>query len=235
MNTIIPMSRRNLIKLGTMGFLGLASGELLFPNQSFASEIHSELSKVAYPGPVPAIRISLSDDTGAAPIQSLEVPLLQSANVKQDSKSTFARVKAFECRTVDDTSVYSLDILLRDADEYVEESEENDDQSAVRAIVTIGANWGANQSTIQIVTGQFEIIQTNPLVTYSNTWYALMQKTHSIQQNYNGSRTQVNPGWGPDSVDLESDKWTCGGATGGMWTDLLTGQVSYFTVELYLV
>lgn len=235
MNAYRSLSRRDMFKMGAVGLLGLASAELLTASPAFASEFNSEQAAAIRNYPVPMIRTTLVDSASNQPVRSFEAPLLHSANLRKINDDSHVSVNSASYCSKGSMLLYSVDLSLESADNYVEESKENEDQTAVQARVTIGANWGPNQSTVQIVKGQFEIIQKNPLVTYSNTWYALMQKSHHIQQNYNGSFTQLEPGWGAESVNPETDAWTCGGATGGLWTDLITGQVSYFTVELYLL
>lgn len=103
----------------------------------------------------------------------------------------------------------------------------------VYARVAIGVNWGPDKSTIQIQRGTFEVSQSNPLVSYSNAFYGMMQKANYTSNTFNGKSLTIETGWPVDNFDAQVDAYTCGGAVGGEAMNFLTGEVFNFTFEIY--
>jgi len=70
-------------------------------------------------------------------------------------------------------------------------------------------------------------------VIYSNAFYGVMQKEHYLSDMFNGKPLTVTTGWPSQPFNAEADQWTCGGAVGGLLTDLTNGEQQDFTVEIY--
>lgn len=135
----------------------------------------------------------------------------------------------------DGVSTYTIEHALSlDKSYYKEEVQESDDTLEMYVRLSLGVLWGENKESIQIQRGTFCVSQTSPLVSYSNTGYAMMQKSHYMTDLFSGKETTIETGWPIDPFNEAADQYTCGGAVTGSGFNLMTGEELWYTIELYL-
>ena len=222
-----PVSRRGAVKMGALGLVCAVASGLGAACPAFADE-----------GAVPAnpkTRIIVrKHDTGET-IYERELPLSADCVASGESVPSLNRVAAEVSNgliLLDTEFVVPRSVGDAASRAVVDESQE-DEFSGIKAKITLAVNWGANKSSIQIQKGTFSITQVNPLVIYSNAFYGVMQKEHYLSDMFNGKPLTVTTGWPSQPFNAEADQWTCGGAVGGLLTDLTNGEQQDFTVEIY--
>lgn len=221
------LSRRNLMKLGVIGFTGIMASGIKSPLPAFAST----------PSPRninPRLQILVKNPKTGKTLNSLSQYLDLSKNTKITSNESIKILK-YDTEYSNGSSVYSINTAINlDGSTYVEETEESSESLNVYAKITLGVLWGENKDSIQIQRGTFSVTQKNPLIPFYNTSYAMMQKTHYITDFFNGNETTIETNWPIDPYDSSTDQYTCGGAVIGGCNNILTGEEYSFAVELYL-
>lgn len=118
---------------------------------------------------------------------------------------------------------------VSDSTEYFEISRTGGEEFGIDVSVTIGATWSNQGRDIEILFGEFSLLQNDPLIIFSNTWCALSQHGDTIQNAFNGGSIRLESDWDP--VSYEPTTFVYGGAVGGMCTNLMTGNTNYFAFE----
>lgn len=222
------VSRREAIALGVLGAAGVAVAGVKPTTPAFAEEGRIDTG--------PMVKAVIYDHITGKKVSERCFPLLTAAFESAGGDLSLNKV----CREVEDgitliTSEFNIPLKGSAASERAVIDEVKEDAfSGIKATVVLGVNWGANKSTIQIQRGTFSVTQVNPLVIYSNTFYGMMQKEHYLSDVFNGKPLTITTEWPSQPFDAEADQWTCGGAVGGLLTDLTNGEQQDFTVEIYL-
>lgn len=84
---------------------------------------------------------------------------------------------------------------------------ESDETLPLLAKIELTVAYFNDKTEIEIRSGKYSIVQTDPLVMYANAWYALMQKDKYVMNNFTESEASYETGWGPTPYDAEKDKW----------------------------
>jgi hypothetical protein len=193
--------------------------------------------------PIPEVKALITDKASGKTLASAEGGPLNLKRSKSSSGYPISEITSFTQEIQDDGIKYistarfltpiSEEKLKELVQEGYEESVKESDGLEVYARVAIGVNWGPDKSTIQIQRGTFEVSQSNPLVSYSNAFYGMMQKANYTSNTFNGKSLTIETGWPVDNFDAQVDAYTCGGAVGGEAMNFLTGEVFNFTFEIY--
>lgn len=224
------LSRREAILACAIGATGAAAAVSVSPFTAYAQDKYPESG-------VPATRVLIrrheSREVVVDKRQRLDwVPVAAGNGVATSLVSSATSAK------VDDAAQIAVDFSLPSAAGIealaIQDEIKEQDIEGIRARVSLAVSWGSDKSTIQIQKGTFSVTQIKPLYVYSNCFYGIMQKTHYLSEVFNGNSIVVETGWPSDPFNPEEDKWTCGGAVGGLITDLVGGEQYDFTVEIYL-
>lgn len=92
----------------------------------------------------------------------------------------------------------------------------------------------SDKTEIEIRSGKYSIVQTDPLVMYANAWYALVQKDKDVMDYFTESEASYETGWGPTPYDAEKDRWTCGSGMGATITDFINDSTYSFAIDCYI-
>ena len=227
------ISRRGLMKAAAIGVFGGALVGIASPRRAFA-----DLNQKAN-GFSPSLVVKAVDSsTGKllAIVRETIEPAWHESRMSE-AKEAAAPGGLVECWQTDEGTSGLISATSRiplRASAYREETKESDDGLELYVKLVLGVSWGEGQSSIQIQRGSFSVSQKSPLVTYSNTGYAMMQKSRFVSDLFNEPELTVETGWPADSFDTATDQYTCGGAVTGSGFNLMTGEEIYYTVELYL-
>ncbi len=221
------VSRRGAVKMGALGMACAMVSGLGATYPAFADEGAPVVS--------PRAKIVVRRHDSGEAVYERELFLSAGQVIDSEFEPSLSRVSA-EANgglVVFDTEFVVPRYGGKAASRAVVDETEEDEFSGIKATIALAVNWGANKSSIQIQKGTFSITQVNPLVIYSNAFYGLMQKEHYLSDVFNGKSLTVTTGWPVQPFDAQADQWTCGGAVGGLLTDLTNGEQQDFTVEIY--
>lgn len=222
------LTRRSLVKMGAAGAVSAITLSSFTPLTAHASPSSDSLNN-------PKLSILVANPKTGEIKASFFRELNSSEPMRTLSDKSPVEITDFNKGYNGNTSLYSIGtkIALRE-DGYTEVSEEADESLEVYAKVTLGVLWGTEHNAIQIQRGTFEVSSKHPLISYSNTSYAMMQKGRYISDIFNGSKTTIETNWPSDPFDESTDINTCGGAVIGGGFNLLTGEEFWFQIEIYL-
>lgn len=225
----LSISRRKLISIGSLGLIGAAIGQTASsPEIAFASESFNTSSIC------PEVVVSANILKTGEPATKLRLKG-QSAG-EACSKEGLAKLEELTINSFGKESRINVlaSLGLSSVGQYTEETKEADESIQVQARIMLGVLWGEEKTSIQITKGVFEVSQAHPLVSYSNAFYAIMQKSRYMGDSFNGKELTLEPNWPSDSYDEDQDQWTCGAGVGALAFNMMTGEEYNFTVDLYL-
>ena len=151
--------------------------------------------------------------------------------VRDENGNEKTRTRSRETIFTPESKTVSADAMAGDV---ITIQRESDETLPLLAKIELTVAYYNDKTEIEIRSGQYSIVQIDPLVMYANAWYALMQKDKYVMNNFTESEASYETGWGPTPYDAEKDKWTCRSGMGATITDFINDSTYSFAIDCYI-
>ena len=125
--------------------------------------------------------------------------------VRDENGNEKTRTRSRETIFTPESKTVSADAMAGDV---ITIQRESDETLPLLAKIELTVAYYNDKTEIEIRSGKYSIVQTDPLVMYANAWYALMQKDKYVMNYFAEGEASYETGWGPTPYDAEKDKWT---------------------------
>ena len=151
--------------------------------------------------------------------------------VRDENGNEKTRTRSRETIFTPESKTVSADAMAGDV---ITIQRESDETLPLLAKIELTVAYYNDKTEIEIRSGKYSIVQTDPLVMYANAWYALMQKDKYVMNYFTESEASYETGWGPTPYDAVKDKWTCGSGMGATITDFIIDSTYNFAIDCYI-
>lgn len=165
------------------------------------------------------------------PDARMRLTLVVDTVVRDENGNEKTRTRSRETIFTPESEIVSADAMAGDV---ITIQRESDETLPLLAKIELTVAYFNDKTEIEIRSGKYSIVQTDPLVMYANAWYALMQKDKYVMNNFTESEASYETGWGPTPYDAEKDKWTCGSGMGATIADFINDSTYSFAIDCYI-